>query len=249
MSPPAQPLPSLPRLPHGALGGPGLRLSASPSFCVQPATLSLCWLPGAGGVPRVWGNAAGLFLRPAQKGRASCVSSLWCSQAEGGTESPPGPPVLAQGQQAGLEGTKGFLHPPTIPSWCPLERSCLPAGAPPPQPCCTGGAPSGLRALSVCLPVCPLSPPPPVSLLVSVLPCVSLLPVTVSPTSSLGGKDVGAGADATFGVGEPGVRKRKEKGACCQKRNKSNLIFFFFLFFSCTFFFSICFLSLFRCLK
>lgn len=40
------------------------------------------------------------------------MSSLWCSQAEGGTESPPGPPVLAQGQQAGLEGTKGFLHPP-----------------------------------------------------------------------------------------------------------------------------------------
>lgn len=112
MSPPAQPLPSLPRLPDGALGGPGLRLSASPSFCVRPATLSLCWLPGGGGVPRVWGNAAGLFLRPAQKGRASCVSSLWCSQAEGGTESPPGPPVLAQGQQAGLEGTKGFLHPP-----------------------------------------------------------------------------------------------------------------------------------------
>lgn len=82
------------------------------------------------------------------------------------------------------------------------------------------------------------------SLSVSVLPCVSLLPVTVSPTSSLGGKDVGAGADATFGVGEPGVRKRKEKGACCQKRNESNLIFFFSLFFLHIFFFNLFSLSL-----
>lgn len=97
---------------------------------------------------------------------------LWCSQAEGGTESPPGPPVLARGQQAGLEGTKGFLHP-HHPFLVPPERSCLPAGARPPQPCCTEGAPSGLRALSVCLPV---SLPTPTHVSLSLCPPVCLPP-------------------------------------------------------------------------
>ena len=142
----------------------------------------------------------------------------------------PGSSRRAAGRAGGDQGDPPPPHHPFLLP--PPQGSCLPAGAPPPQPCCTEGTPSGLRALSVCLPVYPLFPPHPVSLLVSVLPCVSLLPVTVSPTSSLGGKDVGVGADATFGVGEPGVRKRKEKGACCQKRNESNLIFFFFNLFS-----------------
>ena len=55
-----------------------------PSLCVG--------FRGGGGVPRVLGKTQlDSFLRPAQKGRAFCVFSLWCYQAEGGTESPPGP--------------------------------------------------------------------------------------------------------------------------------------------------------------
>lgn len=94
--------------------------------------------------------------------------SLWCSQAEA-LNPLLGPQFLARGQQAGLEGTKGFLHPPSLPGAPGPE---LPPGwGSPSQPCCTEGAPSG-RGL------CPsaylyLSPPRPMCLSVSVLSRVS----------------------------------------------------------------------------
>lgn len=99
----------------------GLRLCASPSFCVPLCRpLSLC--VGFFWVARAWGSSAGLWRSQHRRGRSSACSQLGAPRPlEALNPLSPWAPGPHGGQQVGCEGTRVALPPPR--PWCPPTQS------------------------------------------------------------------------------------------------------------------------------
>lgn len=118
------------RLPHPALRGPGaLPVCLSVTLCsTLPPSLSVLASSGLRGLA---GARLDSSTASTEREGAQHAVSAGGAQAPGGTEPPPpGPLVLAGGQQAGCEGTRVALPHPLAPG-APLTRAYLPAEATP----------------------------------------------------------------------------------------------------------------------